>query len=222
MAPVVCRSLVVAVVGRTSSSVEDRPLLAAAATPEGSPNWQSTNGCWRGAARAVRLTCGSSRSAAGSLLAEPTLRDETSDYTIAIHLTKRHSPSRCTGLSGLGVRASIALVSSWLKRSSRVIVSIMVRCLICMNCAFSSLRCSLQVRSCTWLSIDRSPCSGIWGSGSAGVAGWDGGGLGLLYSRCTRACREARLLISRKPTRSPRLKLPFPCLNSHMAVSGAP
>lgn len=36
------------------------------------------------------------------------------------------------------------------------------------------------------------------------------------------ACREARRLISRRPTKSPRLKLPFPCLNSHNGVSGDP
>jgi hypothetical protein len=36
------------------------------------------------------------------------------------------------------------------------------------------------------------------------------------------ACREARRLISRKPTRSPRLKLPLPCLNSQSGESGEP
>jgi hypothetical protein len=36
------------------------------------------------------------------------------------------------------------------------------------------------------------------------------------------ACREARRLISRRPTKSPRLKLPLPCLNSHNGVSGDP
>lgn len=41
-------------------------------------------------------------------------------------------------------------------------------------------------------------------------------------SRCMRACREARRLISRRPTRSPRLKLPLPCLNSHRGESGEP
>lgn len=34
--------------------------------------------------------------------------------------------------------------------------------------------------------------------------------------------REALRLISRKPARSPRLKLPLPCLNSHNGVSGEP
>lgn len=41
-------------------------------------------------------------------------------------------------------------------------------------------------------------------------------------SRCMRACREARRLISRRPTRSPRLKLPLPCLNSQRGESGEP
>jgi hypothetical protein len=36
------------------------------------------------------------------------------------------------------------------------------------------------------------------------------------------ACLEARRLISRRPTRSPRLKFPLPCLNSHSGVSGDP
>lgn len=60
--------------------------------------------------------------------------------------------------------------------------------------------------------------------GSAGVPGCEyGGGFTEGYeSRCTKACRDARLLISRRPTRSPRLKLPFPCLNSHNGDSGEP
>jgi len=37
-----------------------------------------------------------------------------------------------------------------------------------------------------------------------------------------RACLDARRLISRRPTRSPRLKFPLPCLNSHSGVSGDP
>lgn len=37
-----------------------------------------------------------------------------------------------------------------------------------------------------------------------------------------RACREARRLISLSPCRSPRLKLPLPCLNSHSGESGEP
>lgn len=37
-----------------------------------------------------------------------------------------------------------------------------------------------------------------------------------------RACLEARLLISRRPIKSPLLKLPFPCLNSHKVESGDP
>lgn len=44
----------------------------------------------------------------------------------------------------------------------------------------------------------------------------------LIESRCARVCRDARLLISRKPTRSPRLKLPLPCLNSQNGESGEP
>jgi hypothetical protein len=66
------------------------------------------------------------------------------------------------------------------------------------------------------------PPSCMGGIGSAGVPGCDGGGFWLLYSRCTSACREARRLISRNPTRSPRLKLPLPCLNSHNVASGVP
>lgn len=58
--------------------------------------------------------------------------------------------------------------------------------------------------------------------GSAGVPGSESGGLGAEYeSRWTKDCREARRLISRRPTRSPRLKLLSPCLNSHSGVSGA-
>lgn len=37
-----------------------------------------------------------------------------------------------------------------------------------------------------------------------------------------RACLEALLLISRRPARSPLLKLPLPCLNSHSVESGDP
>lgn len=37
-----------------------------------------------------------------------------------------------------------------------------------------------------------------------------------------RACLDARRLISRRPTRSPLLKLPLPCLNSHRGESGEP
>lgn len=36
------------------------------------------------------------------------------------------------------------------------------------------------------------------------------------------ACLEARRLISLSPTRSPRLKLPLPCLNSQSGESGDP
>lgn len=37
-----------------------------------------------------------------------------------------------------------------------------------------------------------------------------------------RACRDALRLISRRPTRSPLLKFPLPCLNSHKVESGDP
>lgn len=37
-----------------------------------------------------------------------------------------------------------------------------------------------------------------------------------------RVCREARRLISRRPAKSPLLKLPWPCLNSHNGESEEP
>ena len=37
-----------------------------------------------------------------------------------------------------------------------------------------------------------------------------------------RVCRDARRLMSRKPFKSPRLKLPLPCLNSQNGESGEP
>ena len=60
--------------------------------------------------------------------------------------------------------------------------------------------------------------------GSAGVLGWDTLGLwgDEKESRWINACLDARRLISRKPCRSPRLKLPLPCLNSHKVDSGDP
>lgn len=133
--------------------------------------------------------------------------------------------SLCIGLSGLGARERTARDNSWLKRRRRLTVSIILCCLICMYCEFSSLRWSRALRSksmCSILTSLGSPPSCIGGMASAGVPGWVDGGFWWLYSRCTRAWRDALRLISRKPTRSPRLKFPFPCLNSHMAVSGPP
>ncbi len=75
---------------------------------------------------------------------------------------------------------------------------------------------------CSMLFTLGSAPSCIGGMGSAGVPGCATGSFALLYSRCTRAWRDALRLISRNPTRSPRLKLPFPCLNSHSVESGVP
>jgi len=63
-------------------------------------------------------------------------------------------------------------------------------------------------------SVDCSP--GVPGVETAALLGPEN------ESRWIKACRDARRLISRKPTRSPRLKLPFPCLNSHNVESGEP
>lgn len=62
------------------------------------------------------------------------------------------------------------------------------------------------------------------GTGSAGVPGCETLGLWVVEkeSRWIKACLDARLLISRRPARSPLLKLPLPCLNSHKAESGDP
>lgn len=62
------------------------------------------------------------------------------------------------------------------------------------------------------------------GMGSTGApAGGPDGTLGVeKESRWMSACLEARRLISRSPTKSPRLKLPLPCLNSHKGESGDP
>jgi hypothetical protein len=64
------------------------------------------------------------------------------------------------------------------------------------------------------------------GSG-IGSTGWPAGGpVGSLgaekESRWMSACLEALRLISLRPTKSPRLKFPLPCLNSHSGVSGDP
>ncbi len=142
-----------------------------------------------------------------------------------LHHARTHLPSRCIGLSGLGARARTACDRSWLNCSSRVTVSMTACCLSCMWWKFSSLRWSRVLRSnkvCSMLFTLGSGPSCIGGIGSAGVPGCDGGGFALLYSRCTRAWREARRLISLNPTRSPRLKFPFPCLNSHRVESGVP
>jgi hypothetical protein len=60
------------------------------------------------------------------------------------------------------------------------------------------------------------------GIGSTGAPGVGAPGFWLLNSRWTRACLDALRLISRRPTRSPLLKFPLPCLNSQSAVSGFP
>lgn len=64
--------------------------------------------------------------------------------------------------------------------------------------------------------------SGIVSNGGPGCGG--AGIFGALEkeSRWISAWRDALRLISRKPTRSPRLKLPAPCLNSHRGESGEP
>ncbi len=98
--------------------------------------------------------------------------------------------------------------------------------LTCMNWELSSVLCSLACISykvCSRLVSLDSVDSCIECIGSAGVPGWESGGFGAEYeSRWTRACLDARRLISRRPTRSPRLKLPLPCLNSHSGDSGEP
>jgi hypothetical protein len=78
--------------------------------------------------------------------------------------------------------------------------------------------------SCMFQSITLSLASRGSGIGSIGPGCGGAGILGALEkeSRCMRACRDARRLISRRPTRSPRLKLPAPCLNSHKGESGEP
>lgn len=80
------------------------------------------------------------------------------------------------------------------------------------SCMFQSITLSLASRGSGIGSIEEGP-----GCGGAGI-------LGALEneSRCMSACRDARRLISRSPTRSPRLKLPAPCLNSHRGESGDP
>lgn len=60
------------------------------------------------------------------------------------------------------------------------------------------------------------------GMGSEGPPGWATPGLCEKESRWMSACLEARLLISLRPTRSPLLKFPFPCLNSQSVESGEP
>ena len=89
----------------------------------------------------------------------------------------------------------------------------------------SSDRCICECMLCMLYSSALSRDS--TGSGiccSTGCAG--GGPVGILgaenESRWMSACLEARRLISRKPTRSPRLKFPLPCLNSHSGESGDP
>lgn len=98
--------------------------------------------------------------------------------------------------------------------------------LTCKKCEFSSLLCNLACTSykvcSSCVNLD-SVDSCIMCKGSAGVPGWEIDGFEAEYeSLCTRACREARRLISLRPTRSPRLKFPLPCLNSHNADSGEP
>lgn len=89
----------------------------------------------------------------------------------------------------------------------------------------SSVREMRAYMSCMFQSITLNLASR--GSGIGSIEGPGCGGAGILgalekESRWIRACRDARRLISRRPTRSPRLKLPAPCLNSHKGESGDP
>jgi hypothetical protein len=89
---------------------------------------------------------------------------------------------------------------------------------------FSSLRDSLEDKSYKVCSSPANLDSVVSVIGSAGVPGEDAVALcpDEKESLCINACLDARLLISLKPTRSPLLKLPFPCLNSQRADSGEP
>lgn len=65
------------------------------------------------------------------------------------------------------------------------------------------------------------------GSGIASTGPPTGGADGAFgpvenESRWISACLDALRLISRSPTKSPLLKLPLPCLNSHKGESGEP
>lgn len=89
---------------------------------------------------------------------------------------------------------------------------------------FSSVRASL------WLISNRAPSTDIIRDSiespgcSLGVPGTEGPALLVPEneSRCMRACLDARRFMSRRPTKSPRLKLPPPCLNSQSVESGEP
>ena len=88
----------------------------------------------------------------------------------------------------------------------------------------SSVRINLaciSYRLCSRFARRTSPESG---TDSAGVPGCDMLGLcgAEKESRWMRVCLDALRLISRKPARSPLLKLPLPCLNSHSVDSGDP
>lgn len=87
-----------------------------------------------------------------------------------------------------------------------------------------------SVRASLWLISNRAPSTDIIRDSiespgcSLGVPGTEGPALFVpgKESRCMRACLDARRFMSRKPTRSPRLKLPPPCLNSQSVESGEP
>lgn len=89
----------------------------------------------------------------------------------------------------------------------------------------SSVLDSRAYMSCMFHSMIFKRASTGSGIVSNGGPGWGGAGiLGAFEneSRWISACREALRLISRRPTRSPRLKFPAPCLNSHKGESGDP
>lgn len=83
------------------------------------------------------------------------------------------------------------------------------------------MRACMSYRLCSRTLSRDSTGSGIGSTGAP--AGGPDGTLGVENeSLWISACREARRLISRSPTKSPRLKLPFPCLNSQSGESGEP
>lgn len=135
------------------------------------------------------------------------------------------STSLCIGLSGSGTRVRRCEESSLLHWWHLVRPSLSTLHLFCAVTNASSVLASLEYRSCKFHSRMFNRASTGSGIGSIGVpAGWGVGIFGALEkeSRCIRAWRDALRLISRKPIRSPLLKLPLPCLNSHIVESGDP
>ena len=91
----------------------------------------------------------------------------------------------------------------------------------------SSVRMSRACSSyklCSMFPSLGSPTCSAGPAGSAGVPGCETLALWgeVNDSRWINACLEALRLISRNPAKSPLLKLPLPCLNSHKAESGCP